>query len=212
LSSLGEWQYFCVAPAHFMKIKNPFTKRKVMSQDPEKSNELQDPIAEEIQRSSEAEASEQKPLEEDPTARLEAEVAELKDNHLRLYAEFENYKRRSIKERAELIRTAGADTISALLPVLDDLDRALKAIGDSTDNPMKEGILLIHNKLKSTLEQKGLKAIEAIGKEFDVELHEAITNMPVEDPTKKGKVIDEVEKGYWLNDKVIRYSKVVIGS
>ena len=184
-----------------------------MSQETENTNELKDsPIAEELKQASEVEASEQKPLEEDPVAKLEAEVAELKDNHLRLYAEFENYKRRSIKERADLIKTAGADTISAMLPVLDDFDRALKAMGDAADGPVKEGVLLIHHKLKSTLEARGLKAIDAIGKPFDVELHEAITNMPVDDAAMKGKVIDEVEKGYWLNDKVIRYSKVVIGS
>lgn len=184
-----------------------------MSQDTENTNELKDnPIAEELQRTSEVEASEQQPLEEDPVAKLEAEITELKDNHLRLYAEFENYKRRSIKERAELIKTAGSDIISALLPVLDDFDRALKAMGKAADGPVKEGVMLIHHKLKTTLESRGLKAIDAIGKEFDVELHEAITNMPVEDASMKGKVIDEVEKGYWLQDKVIRYSKVVIGS
>lgn len=184
-----------------------------MSQDTENTNELKDnPIAEELQRTSEVEASEQQPLEEDPVAKLEAEITELKDNHLRLYAEFENYKRRSIKERAELIKTAGSDIISALLPVLDDFDRALKAMGEAADGPVKEGVMLIHHKLKTTLESRGLKAIDAIGKEFDVELHEAITNMPVEDASMKGKVIDEVEKGYWLQDKVIRYSKVVIGS
>lgn len=201
-------------PGHpSMKIRNPFTRRKAMSQETENSNELKDnPIAEELQRTSEVETSEQKPLEEDPVAKMEAEITELKDNHLRLYAEFENYKRRSIKERADLIKTAGADIISAMLPVLDDFDRALKAMGDTADGPVKEGVLLIHHKLKSTLEARGLKPIDAIGKEFDVELHEAITNVPVEDAAMKGKVIDEVEKGYWLNDKVIRYSKVVIGS
>lgn len=196
-----------------MKIRNPFTRRKVMSQETDNNNDLKDnSIAEELKQASEVEASEQKPLDEDPVAKLEAEVSELKDNHLRLYAEFENYKRRSIKERADLIKTAGADIISAMLPVLDDFDRALKAMGDSAEGPVKEGVLLIHHKLKTTLEARGLKAIDAIGKPFDVELHEAITNMPVEDAAMKGKVIDEVEKGYWLNDKVIRYSKVVIGS
>lgn len=184
-----------------------------MSQETDNNNDLKDnSIAEELKQASEVEASEQKPLDEDPVAKLEAEVSELKDNHLRLYAEFENYKRRSIKERADLIKTAGADIISAMLPVLDDFDRALKAMGDSAEGPVKEGVLLIHHKLKTTLEARGLKAIDAIGKPFDVELHEAITNMPVEDAAMKGKVIDEVEKGYWLNDKVIRYSKVVIGS
>lgn len=184
-----------------------------MSQETENTHEVKEnPIAEELQRTSEVEASEQKPLEEDPIAKMEAEVAELKDNHLRMYAEFENYKRRSIKERAELIKTAGADVIAAMLPVLDDFDRALKAMGDAAEGPVKEGVLLIHHKLKSTLESRGLKAIDAVGQEFDVELHEAISHMPVEDAAQKGRVINEVEKGYWLHDKVIRYSKVVIGS
>lgn len=196
-----------------MKIRNPFTSRKEMSQETENTHEVKEnPIAEELQRTSEVEASEQKPLEEDPIAKMEAEVAELKDNHLRMYAEFENYKRRSIKERSELIKTAGADVIAAMLPVLDDFDRALKAMGDAAEGPVKEGVLLIHHKLKSTLESRGLKAIDAVGQEFDVELHEAISHMPVEDAAQKGRVINEVEKGYWLHDKVIRYSKVVIGS
>ncbi|MBK9320071.1 MAG: nucleotide exchange factor GrpE [Bacteroidetes bacterium] len=196
-----------------MKLRNPFSNRKVMSQESDKQSEFQDnPIAEEIQRSSEAEASEQKPLEEDPIGKLEKEISELKDNHLRLYAEFENYKRRNIKERAELIKSAGSDIISSLLPTLDDFERALKAMGENADPSTREGIVLIHQKLLNTLEQKGLKPMDSIGHEFDVELHEAITKIPVEDAAMKGKIVDEVEKGYWLNEKVIRYAKVVVGS
>lgn len=196
-----------------MKIRNPFSNRKAMSQEQEKQNEVQEnPLAEEIKRSSAAEASEQKPLDEDPIGKLEKEISDLKDNHLRLYAEFENYKRRSIKERTELIKTAGADIIESLLPAVDDFERALKAMDVNTDPAIREGIVLIHQKLLGTLEQKGLKAMDSIGKEFDVELHEAITKIPVEDPVMKGKNVDEVEKGYWLNDKVIRYAKVVVGS
>jgi molecular chaperone GrpE len=183
-----------------------------MSQDKENSPEVtENPIAEEIIRSSEAEASEQKPIEEDPLSKLEKEIAELKDNHLRQYADFENYKRRSMKERVEMIKSAGTDIISSLLPVLDDFDRALKAMNSEVDDSNRAGIILIQQKLMSTLEQRGLKPMESIGKEFDVEVHEAITKIPVEDEKMKDKVIDEVEKGYWLNDKVLRYAKVVVG-
>ncbi|MBL7923571.1 MAG: nucleotide exchange factor GrpE [Bacteroidia bacterium] len=184
-----------------------------MSQEKENIKEhAENPIAEEILRSSAAEGSEQRPLDEDPVGKLEKEISELKDNHLRLYAEFENYKRRSIKERGEIIKSAGADIISSLLPVMDDFDRALKAMEQTAQASVREGILLIHQKLSSTLEQKGLKAMNSIGQDFDVELHEAITKIPTEDPAMKGKVMDEVEKGYWLNEKVIRYAKVVVGS
>ncbi len=184
-----------------------------MSQETEKQSDLNDnPIAEEIKRSSEAEASEQKPLEEDPVGKLEKEIKELKDNHLRLYAEFENYKRRSSKERVDLIKNASADISASLLPVIDDFERAIKAMSPATDPALKEGIVLIHQKLLSSLEQKGLKAMDSLGKEFDVELHEAITKIPVDNPAMKGKIVDEIEKGYWLNEKVIRYAKVVVGS
>jgi molecular chaperone GrpE len=183
-----------------------------MSQEKEmKPEHTENLVEEEILRSSEAEASEQKPIEEDPLEKLEKEIAELKDNHLRQYADFENYKRRSMKERVEMIKSAGADIITSLLPVLDDFDRALKAMNSDVDASNREGIVLIQQKLMATLEQRGLKPMESIGKEFDVELHEAITKIPTDDENMKDKVIDEVEKGYWLNEKVIRYAKVVIG-
>jgi molecular chaperone GrpE len=187
-------------------------KKESMSQEKEiKPENIENLVEEEILRSSEAEAAEQKPIEEDPLAKLEKEIAELKDHHLRQYADFENYKRRSMKERVEMIKSAGSDIISSLLPVLDDFDRALKAMTSDVDASNREGIILIQQKLMATLEQRGLKPMESIGKEFDVELHEAITKIPTEDENMKDKVIDEVEKGYWLNEKVIRYAKVVVG-
>ena len=150
-------------------------------------------------------------IELSPLEKAEAELAELKDQHRRLYAEFDNFRKRSMKERMELIKTAGSDTIIALLPVLDDFDRALKALESVEAGPLKDGVLLIHHKLSSVLSQKGLKAMETIGADFDTDLHEAVTNIPAGED-KTGKVVDELEKGYLLNEKVIRYAKVVVGS
>ncbi|PWS28402.1 nucleotide exchange factor GrpE [Pedobacter yonginense] len=145
--------------------------------------------------------------------KLKEEVQQLNDKYLRLYAEFDNYKRRTQKERVELLQTAGKDVIVSLLTVLDDFDRALKAMETATDiAPVKEGILLVSTKLKNTLAQKGLKDVESISKEFNTDFHEAITNIPAPTEDMKGKVIDEVEKGYTLNDNVIRFAKVVVGA
>lgn len=145
--------------------------------------------------------------------KLKEEVQHLNDKYLRLYAEFDNYKRRTQKERVELLQTAGKDVIVSLLTVLDDFDRALKAMETATDiAPVKEGILLVSTKLKNTLAQKGLKDVESISKEFNTDFHEAITNIPAPTEDLKGKVIDEVEKGYTLNDNVIRFAKVVVGA
>jgi molecular chaperone GrpE len=130
-----------------------------------------------------------------------------------LYAEFDNFRRRTIKERQELLQTAGLDVIVSLLPVLDDFDRAARHLENTTDvNAVKEGVGLIQQKLKNILGQKGLKEMQSIGTAFDPELHEAITNIPSPTDDMKGKVIDEVEKGYYLNDKVARHAKVVVGN
>lgn len=145
--------------------------------------------------------------------KLQAEVQQLNDKYLRLYAEFDNYKRRTQKERVELLQTAGKDVIVSLLPVLDDFDRALKAMETAADvAPVKEGILLVSTKLKNTLAQKGLKDVSSINEPFNTDFHEAITNIPAPTEDLKGKVIDEVEKGYTLNDNVIRFAKVVVGA
>jgi molecular chaperone GrpE len=138
----------------------------------------------------------------------QAEIAEQKDKYLRLMAEFENFKRRTAKERIDLIQTAGKDVIVSLLEVLDDCDRAEKQLASTDDIAVqKEGIQLVFNKVRSIMQSKGLKAMESINTPFDVELHEAIT---VPDDMK-GKVVDEVTKGYLLNDKIIRFAKVVVG-
>lgn len=148
-----------------------------------------------------------------PEDSLKQELAEANDKYVRLYAEFDNYKRRSSKERIEFIQSAGKDVITDLLPIIDDFDRALKA-AENTDNidSVKEGILLISQKLKKSLELKGLKAMESIHQPFDADLHEAVTKIPAPSDDLKGKVVDELEKGYFLNDKVLRYAKVVVGS
>lgn len=148
---------------------------------------------------------------ENEILKITSQLEEQKDKYLRLAAEFENYKRRTAKERIELIQTAGKETISSLLSVLDDVERAEKQMENSEDiAQLKEGNKLVFSKLKNVLQQKGLKPMESLHSDFDVEKHEAITEVPA-DGKLKGKVVDEVEKGYYLNDKLIRFAKVVIG-
>ena len=144
---------------------------------------------------------------------LEQEVAELKDKQIRLFAEFENFKKRTAKERIDLFRNAGLEFFESMLPVLDDFDRAAKHREETDDtHELPKGFDLIHSKLLGALEQKGLKSMDSsVGKDFDTDFHEAITQIPAPSDDLKGKVIDETEKGYFLNDKVIRYAKVVVG-
>jgi len=141
------------------------------------------------------------------------EVAELKEKYLRLYADFENFRRRTAREKLDLINNAGENTIKAMLPVVDDFERAKQAT-DKTDDiiAVREGIEIIYNKLLKTLESKGLKPMVSIGQPFDADLYESIAQFPAPSPDLKGKVIDETEKGYYLNDKVIRFAKVIVGS
>jgi len=147
------------------------------------------------------------------SSKVEAELADLKDKYLRLYSEFDNYKRRTSKERLELTKTANQEMVVALLPVVDDFERAQQSMQNAQDvAPVKEGVELIYNKLHHILQQKGLKPMQAIGADFDADVHEAITQIPAPDPSQKGKVLDEVEKGYYLHDKVVRFAKVVIGA
>lgn len=147
----------------------------------------------------------------DTTESLNVKVNELNDKYLRLYSEFDNYRKRTIKEKSDLIKTAAEDIVKAILPVIDDFDRAIKA--NETVNeaqPIKEGVQLIYNKFKNIIQQKGLTSFETIGTEFNADIMEAITHIPATDDAQKGKVIDEVEKGYKLGDKVIRFAKVVV--
>ena len=149
---------------------------------------------------------------EEEVERLKDELQEQKDKYLRLFAEFDNFRKRSARENLELRQTAGKEVIVSLLDTLDDCDRAEKQLQTTENiNQIREGVQLVFSKLRSALQAKGLKAMQSIGAEFDVEKHEAITEIPVSDPALKGKVIDEVQKGYYLNDKIIRFAKVVIG-
>jgi molecular chaperone GrpE len=149
-----------------------------------------------------------------PEAKLEVELSEARDKYLRLYSDFENYKKRIARDRTELVKMAGADIFLSILPVMDDMERAIKAMNEADGNStaIQEGLNLIYNKLKAITEGKGLKPMESIGKPFDPELHDAITNIPSPSVDLKGKVVDVVEKGYYLNDKVIRHAKVIVGS
>lgn len=167
----------------------------------------------EEQENNSSEASKNKDSELDPIEKLEAEVKDLKDQNLRLYAEFENFRRRTAKERLQLMESANKDTLTALLPVMDDFDRALKNTEETEANAsVLEGLRLIQHKMTETLKGKGLSAMESsIGKSFDVEEMEAITQIPAPSPELAGKVIDEVEKGYKIGEQVIRYAKVVVG-
>ena len=150
--------------------------------------------------------------EETDLEKLRAELDEQKDKYLRLYADFDNYKRRNAKERLELTQTAGKEVIGSLLQALDDCDRAEKQMNNSDDiQSIREGVQLVFAKLRNTLQARGLMPMKSIGKPFNPDLHEAITEIPAPTPEAKGLVLDEIEKGYYLNDKIIRFAKVVVG-
>ena len=145
--------------------------------------------------------------------KIGSELAELKDKYLRLYADFENFRRRTAKEKLELISNANEGVLKALIPVVDDFERAMQSIENTDDvAAVKEGVSLIYTKLFKTLEGKGLKPMVSKGEPFDADLHESVTQFPAPSDDLKGKVIDEIEKGYYLNDKVIRFAKVIVGS
>lgn len=150
--------------------------------------------------------------EGDALEAMKKDYQELKDKYLRLYAEFDNYKKRTIREKVELMTTAARDTMTALLPVLDDFDRAKKIAEDeSTTETFSEGVRLVYNKLYNVLQQKGLEPMKSDGEPFDPELHEAFTEIPAPSEEMKGRVVDTIEKGYKLKDKIIRHAKVVVG-
>jgi molecular chaperone GrpE len=146
-------------------------------------------------------------------AELKAKVAELNDKYTRLYSEFDNFRKRTAKEKKEIIEAGGEDVFKSLLPIIDDFDRAIKSNAEATDvKAINDGVHLIYNKFKTTLHQKGLAEMKAAGEVFNPDIHEAITNIPAPSEDMKGKVVDELEKGYTLNGKIIRFAKVVIGN
>lgn len=172
----------------------------------EESTELND---EHIEGDTAEENEEEKSEEE----QLREDLAKEKEKFLRLFAEFENYKRRTSKERMDLFKTAGQEVMVALLPIMDDFDRALKELSKSDDKEMFKGVELISNKFKETLKNKGLEEVEvSAGDAFDAEVHDAITQIPAPDKKMKGKIIDVVEKGFKLGDRIIRHPKVVVGN
>lgn len=163
--------------------------------------------------STEAETDKQVELEKDPLEELQEQYNQLNDKYLRLYSDFENFRKRTAKERIDLIMNGGEDIFKLLLPIVDDFERARANMESAQDVPsVKEGVELIYHKLVKELGNKGLKPMETKGEVFDSEFHEAITQIPAPSEEMKGKVVDEVEKGYFLNDKVIRFAKVVVGS
>ena len=143
---------------------------------------------------------------------LKNKLREQEEKYLRLSADFDNYRKRTLKEKIEMSKYAGVDILSQILPVMDDFERAMKSMEETQDiEAVKQGIKLIYNKFKEYLNQQGVKEIEALHTEFDTDLHDAVTKIPAPEDDLKGKVVDVIEKGYKLNDKVIRYSKVVVG-
>lgn len=180
-----------------------------------KNNKLKETELKKKESPEDTDLNEQEIAEEkvsDALAELQEEFQNEKDRYLRLFAEFENFKKRTARERIEMFKTAGEDIINSLLPVLDDFDRALKEIEKSDDNNLYKGVELINNKLRETLRSKGLQLMDVKpGDTFDSDTHDAITQIPAPEDKLKGKIIEVVEKGYTLGDKIIRYPKVVIG-
>lgn len=186
-----------------MKIKDIFKNKSTMNtENSEKEFESNDNAVNEVESAIELTVEEQ----------LQEDLAKEKDKFLRLFAEFENFKKRTAKERIELFKTANEEVLQAILPILDDFDRAMVEISKSEDEVLLKGVELIHEKLKNTLVSKGLEQVDVkAGDAFDADFAEAITQIPAPSDDLKGKVVDVIEKGYKLGDKIIRFPKVVIG-
>ncbi|WP_289055895.1 nucleotide exchange factor GrpE [Carboxylicivirga marina] len=192
--------------------KKEKAKEKAMdAQANEGINEMNEEVSEEQNEESNEEQTEDVPEQSEEEAAIE-KLKEANDKYLRLSAEYDNYRRRTLKEKMELTKTAGESILLALLPVIDDLDRAMNHMDDAKDvDALKEGMQLIHTKFNDFLGQQGMKEIEAKEKDFDTDVHEAVTKIPAPSDEMKGKVIDCIEKGYTLHEKVVRFSKVVVG-
>lgn len=204
---------------------NPFNKNKKMNTDNVDTDKNNDHVTpefpseegitipiEDAEKSTANEAKLESSDSEKEIEKLKTELATYKDKYVRLIAEFENYKKRTIKEKIEDNKLAGKEIYLSLLPVLDDIERAMKSINSTTDiEALKKGVNLIYTKFKATLESKGVKEITSVGEPFNTDHHEAITSIDAPTEEMKGKVVDELEKGYWLHDKIIRFAKVIVG-
>lgn len=211
------WQYFCNQQKRIkMKFKDFFKNNTRMTTENTLNDEIvnQTPIDNnENNTENQGTTIEERVEEITQEEKLSQDLASEKDKFLRLFAEFENYKRRTTKERIELFKTANQDVLLSMLPVLDDFDRALAEIKKTDDNILIKGVELIQEKLKSTLISKGLEEVEIkAGDAFDADFAEAITQIPAPSPKMKGKIVDVIEKGYKLGDKIIRFPKVVLGN
>jgi molecular chaperone GrpE len=184
---------------------------KIMDAESQEKDKLQDAEKEKLQEELKAFEDKSNELQNELKV-FEEKSKEIHDKYLRLSAEFDNYRKRTLKEKADLIKTASEDLIKKIIPVVDDLERGLIAVNASQDiEAIKQGMNLIYARFKDFLLQNGVKEIEALDQEFNTDFHEAVTKVPASDESKKGKVVDVIEKGYFLHDKVIRYPKVVVG-
>ena len=205
LTFLNKWQYFCTL------IKKQIHAR-MSKKDTNKESQVEETLPNEPTQETPVET--QVIVEDEKTTeeKLSEDLQNEKDKHLRLFAEFENYKKRTGRERIELFKTAGEEVVMAVLPVLDDFDRALKEFSEDLQDVHVQGMVLISNKLKENMKQKGLEVSQTIpGDVFNADNHEAVTQIPAPTDDMKGKIIDVLEKGYTLGGKIIRYPKVVIG-
>ena len=195
-----------------MKEMNKDTQKEPLTADEMTAEEVADQTSETTETNEGVTDEEAQNEEKDPLEAAQEEIADLKDKYLRQIAEFDNYRKRTLKERAELILNGGEKVITSLLPVLDDMERALES-GRKTDDPqiLREGMELIYNKLEKVLEQNGVSKIDTTNADFDTDIHEAVAMVPGMGDDKKGKVIDCLATGYKLNDKVIRHAKVAVG-
>lgn len=196
--------------ADIQKDKHMKAEDKLNGEEVKEEIEEKEATAEEEEKEPEGEQKEQEEEKKEPTA--EEKLAELQDRYLRLSAEYDNFRKRTLKEKIDLQKSANENLLDALLPVADDFDRAVQSVDEAQEiDAVKEGLRLISGKFNGFLTAQGVKEIEALNKEFDTDLHEAITKIPAPSKKLKGKVVDVIQKGYYLNDKVLRFAKVVIG-
>jgi len=187
------------------------TQQKDSQKDKTSRSSTDQPIAEGSEQTVDTQVTGEESPAESEVEKLKKEVQSLQEKYLRQVAEFDNFRKRTAREKVELMQTAGKDVILSLLPVIDDMDRAEKQMESSQDADLKHGIHLIFQKFRNLLQAKGLKQMQVIGEDFNPDFHEAITEIPAPSPELKGKVVDELEKGYYLNDKILRFAKVVVG-